>query len=191
MTELDWRPLCENVKKLEQDCMDQEVLFDDVIDYLESDFRLDTKWETWKSAGTVAPVTTPYQYLAAMGDQKIKIKLASNETELRGISQCDFFLWNFAKDSVYVPPLPTMLPKLRRRINTAINNVTLNLLERVWRELDNRPDICHVTRGSNMECLGKEQAKVWGFPDQCSGPEMSTSGVHAQCGENVLVRHRA
>ncbi|KAJ4443600.1 hypothetical protein ANN_05274 [Periplaneta americana] len=39
--------------------------------------------------------------------------------------------------------------------------------------------------------LGNEQAKIWGFPDQYSGPEMSTSGVHAHCGENVLVRHHA
>ncbi|KAJ4431111.1 hypothetical protein ANN_19706 [Periplaneta americana] len=35
--------------------------------------------------------------------------------------------------------------------------------------------------------LGNEQAKVWGLPDQSSGPEMSASGVHAHCGENVFV----
>jgi hypothetical protein len=47
---------------------------------------------------------------------------------------CDFFLWRFVKDNVYVPPLPKTLPELRERINTAIGNVTQDKLERVWRE---------------------------------------------------------
>jgi hypothetical protein len=47
---------------------------------------------------------------------------------------CDFFLWGFVKENVYVPPLLKTLPELRERINTAIGNVTQYMLERVWRE---------------------------------------------------------
>jgi len=42
----------------------------------------------------------------------------------------DFFLWGFVKDNVYVPRLPKTLPELRERINTAIGNVTQDMLER-------------------------------------------------------------
>ncbi|KAJ4442557.1 hypothetical protein ANN_04144 [Periplaneta americana] len=44
---------------------------------------------------------------------------------------------------------------------------------------------------SKAICLGSEQAKVWGLPEQSSDPEISASGVHAHCGENLLVCHRA
>ena len=69
------------------------------------------------------------------------------------LTVCDFFLWGFVKDSVYVPPLPKTLPELRKRINTAIRNVTQDMLERVWREWEYRLDICRVTRGAHIECI--------------------------------------
>ena len=46
------------------------------------------------------------------------------------LTECDFFLWGFVKDIVYVPPLPKTLPELWERINTAIGNVTQDML---WR----------------------------------------------------------
>ena len=69
------------------------------------------------------------------------------------LTLCDFFLWGFVKDNVYVPPLPQTLPELRKRINTSIGNVTENILERVWREGGYRLDICCVTRGAHIECI--------------------------------------
>jgi hypothetical protein len=66
---------------------------------------------------------------------------------------CDFFLWGFVKDNVYSPPLPKTLPELRRRINNAIENVTEDMLERVWREWEYRLDISRVTRGAHIECI--------------------------------------
>ncbi|KAJ4434390.1 hypothetical protein ANN_22950 [Periplaneta americana] len=47
------------------------------------------------------------------------------------------------------------------------------------------------TSGQGDLDLRNEQAKVWGLPNQSSGPEMSASGVHAHCGKNVLVCHNA
>jgi len=69
------------------------------------------------------------------------------------LTVCDFFLWGFIKDNVYVPPLPKTLPELRKRINTAIENVTQDMLERVWREWEYRLDICHDTHGVHIKCI--------------------------------------
>ena len=69
------------------------------------------------------------------------------------LTVCDFFLWGFVKDNVYVPPLPKTLPELRQRINTAIGNVTKDVFERVWWEWEYRLDICLVTRGAHIECI--------------------------------------
>jgi hypothetical protein len=37
---------------------------------------------------------------------------------------CDFFLWGYAKDQVYVPPLPANIPELKVRIRTATETIT-------------------------------------------------------------------
>jgi len=62
-------------------------------------------------------------------------------------------MWGFIKDNVYIPPLPKTLPELQERINTAIGNVTQDMLERVWREWEYRLDICRVTRWAHIECI--------------------------------------
>jgi hypothetical protein len=62
-------------------------------------------------------------------------------------------MWGFVKDNVYVPPLPKTLPELRERINTAIGNVTQDILEKVWREWEFRLDICRVTREAHIEFI--------------------------------------
>jgi hypothetical protein len=51
------------------------------------------------------------------------------------------------------PPLPKTLPELQRRISNAIENVTEDMLERVWQEWEYRLDICHFTRGTHIECI--------------------------------------
>jgi len=67
------------------------------------------------------------------------------------LTECDFFLWGFVKDNIYVPPLPKTLPELRQRINTEIGNVTHDMLERGWREWEYCLDIAvsHEGRTSN------------------------------------------
>jgi len=69
------------------------------------------------------------------------------------LTVCDFFLWDFVKDNVYAPSLLPTPPELRERINTAIGNVTQDMLVRVWREWEYRLDICRVTRGAHIECI--------------------------------------
>ncbi|GBN93349.1 hypothetical protein AVEN_107077-1 [Araneus ventricosus] len=62
------------------------------------------------------------------------------------ITPCDFSLWGFVKDKVYVPPLPRNLEDLRTRIGNALNLVTPDMLKRVWEEMDYRLDVVRVTR---------------------------------------------
>jgi len=42
---------------------------------------------------------------------------------------CDFSLWDYVKDQVYVPPLPANIPELKVRIRTAIETITADMLQ--------------------------------------------------------------
>ena len=66
---------------------------------------------------------------------------------------CDFFLWDYVKDQVYVPPLPTSIQELKVRIRTAIETITADMLQTVWNELDYRADVCRITKGAHTEHL--------------------------------------
>lgn len=69
------------------------------------------------------------------------------------LTACDFFLWGFVKDVVYVPPLPQDLNDLKRRISAAVELITEDMLARVWEEMEYRLDICRVTRGAHIQHL--------------------------------------
>jgi hypothetical protein len=45
---------------------------------------------------------------------------------------------NYVKDKVYVPPLSRDLPELRQRIVAAVDTIDVDMLQRVWQELDSR-----------------------------------------------------
>jgi len=46
---------------------------------------------------------------------------------------CDFFLWGYVKDQIYVPPLPASIPELKVHIRTAIETITADdMLQTVW-----------------------------------------------------------
>jgi len=66
---------------------------------------------------------------------------------------CDFFLWSYVNDQVYVPPLPASIPELKVRIRTAIEAITTDMLQTVWNELDYRVDVCRITKGVHIEHL--------------------------------------
>ena len=56
------------------------------------------------------------------------------------LTVCDFFLWSYVKDGVYVPPLPANVDELQERITAAVKSVAPDMLQRVWFELDYRID---------------------------------------------------
>jgi len=64
---------------------------------------------------------------------------------------CDFFLWGYVKDQLYVPPLRTSIPELKVRIRTAIETTTADMLQTVWKELIYRVDVCRITKGAHIE----------------------------------------
>jgi len=66
---------------------------------------------------------------------------------------CDFFLWGYVKDQVYVPPLPANIPELKVRIKIATETITADTLQTVWNELDYRVDVCRITKGAHIEHL--------------------------------------
>jgi len=59
----------------------------------------------------------------------------------------------YVKDQVYVPPLPASMPELKVRIRTAIETITVDILQTVWNELDYRVDVCKITKGAHIEQL--------------------------------------
>jgi len=74
---------------------------------------------------------------------------------------CDFFLWGYIKVQVYVPPLPTSIPKLKVRIRTAIETITTDMLQTVWNELDYRVDVCRITKGCTYRAPVRYVTKTW------------------------------
>jgi hypothetical protein len=69
------------------------------------------------------------------------------------LTPCDFFLWGYVKDRVYMPPLPTNLPELRCTIVAAVATITPDMLTRVWEEFNYWVDVCRVTNGAHIELL--------------------------------------
>ena len=60
---------------------------------------------------------------------------------------CNFFLWGYVKDLVYVPSLPMLVDNLKIRITEALITINPDMLVRVWQEMEYRFDVCHVTKG--------------------------------------------
>jgi hypothetical protein len=52
------------------------------------------------------------------------------------LTSCDFFLWDYTKEQVFVPPLPLDFDELKLRINAFIKTIDRNMLGSVWNELD-------------------------------------------------------
>ena len=69
------------------------------------------------------------------------------------LTPCDFFLWGFVKDTVFVPPVPANLQELRDRITAAVALIDHDMLTRVWNELDYRLDVCHISQSGHIEHL--------------------------------------
>jgi hypothetical protein len=49
---------------------------------------------------------------------------------------CNFFLWGYVKDEVYVCPLPASIPELKVRTRIAIETITTDMLQTVWNEFN-------------------------------------------------------
>jgi len=69
------------------------------------------------------------------------------------MTPCDFFLWGYVKERVYVPPLPADLDEPTNRNTAAVNSVTEDTLRRVWDEFSYRVDVVRAAGGRHIEHL--------------------------------------
>jgi hypothetical protein len=69
------------------------------------------------------------------------------------ITPCDYFLWGYVKNKVFVPPPPASTPDLQSRIFATVETITPDFLIKVWQELDYRLDACRVTKGAYIAHL--------------------------------------
>jgi hypothetical protein len=63
---------------------------------------------------------------------------------------CDFFLWGYVKDRVFVPQLPHDLADLKAQIIAAMKNISAPMLMLVGQELEYHISVCRVTRGAHI-----------------------------------------
>ena len=69
------------------------------------------------------------------------------------LTPSDFFLWGFVMATVFVPPVPANLQKLRDHMIAAVELIDRDLLTRVCNELDYRLDVCRISQGGHTEHL--------------------------------------
>jgi len=69
------------------------------------------------------------------------------------LNPCDYFLWGYVKNKVFVPSQAVSIPDMKNRITAAVGTITPDLLIRVWQELDYRLDVCRETKGAHIEHL--------------------------------------
>ena len=62
---------------------------------------------------------------------------------------CNFFLWGYVKDQVYVPPLSASILEVKVRIRTATETIAADMRN----EIDYRVDVCRITNGAHVEHL--------------------------------------
>ena len=71
------------------------------------------------------------------------------------LTSCEFFLWGYVKDLVYVPPLPTSVDDLKTRITEALITIDLDTLVRVWQDMEYRFDVYRVTKARILNICEK------------------------------------
>jgi len=69
------------------------------------------------------------------------------------LTPLDFFLLDFVKDEIYVPPMPISLNNLKDRIWTATAKTDQPLLQNVWHEIEYLIHVCRATNGAHIELL--------------------------------------
>ena len=124
-------------------------------------------WQLHSATGRCSPPTNFHRnVLQVLLSGVLQQRAAKGDNHLPwpprslALTPCDFFLWGFVKDSVYVPPLPMSLIELCDQITHALQTITVDMLHRVWDEFDYRVDVCHVTQGAHIEGLWLTHEKL-------------------------------
>jgi hypothetical protein len=91
----------------------------------------------------------PQRWIGRFGKEDLALQFWSPRSP--DLTPCDFFLWGFVKEAVYVPSLPTTLDDVKNRITTVVKSVTQDL--RVWNEFSYRLDVTCAAGGGHIEHL--------------------------------------
>jgi len=88
-------------------------------------------------------------------DGRVCQKKAWNDWDSLSLTLCDYFLWGYVKDKVFVPPQPVSIPDLKNRITAAVETITPDLLIRggVWGWQVGRPPQSPLLRGPRASGL--------------------------------------
>jgi hypothetical protein len=57
------------------------------------------------------------------------------------LTPLEFFLWDFVKNGVHVPPMTVALNNLKDRARTGIAKTDQPLMQNVWHDVEYRPDV--------------------------------------------------
>ena len=93
----------------------------------------------------------PQRWIGRVGKEDLALQFWPSRSP--DLTPCDFFLWGFVKEAVYVPSLPTTLDDLKNRITSAVNSVTQDILLRVWNEFSYRLDVTRAAGGGHIKHL--------------------------------------
>ena len=93
----------------------------------------------------------PQRWIGRVGKEDLALQFWPPRSP--DLTPCDFFLWGFVKEAVYVPSLPTALDDLNNRMTAAVNSVTQDILLRVWNEFSYRLDVTRAAGRGHIEHL--------------------------------------
>ena len=76
-----------------------------------------------------------------------------------GLTPLDFFPWGFVKDQVYRTPLRD-LADLQERIHAAVNNVTPQMRQNTWVEIEYWLDISRPWKSDALTTIGHQASQT-------------------------------
>lgn len=72
-----------------------------------------------------------------------------------------FFLYIILRNLAFLQSLPQDLSKLQRQIITAVSEISCDILQWVWAEMNCRLDIFRIRKGRHIEYLQSIQKTAW------------------------------
>jgi hypothetical protein len=91
----------------------------------------------------------PQRWIGLVGKENLALQFW--HTRSPDLTHCEFFLWGFVKELVYVPSLPKNLNDLKNRISTAVISVTQDILLWVWNEFSYRLGVTRTAGEGHIE----------------------------------------
>ena len=120
-----------------------------------TDKRIRTWYNNFEQTGSLSAGKRAVRTAKCVGcgSRTCKRNIHSEPPSSPDLTPCEFSLWGYVKDHVFVPSMPLDLAELRQRIEHAVAGIDHHMLVRALHELDYRIDVCRVTNDGHMEKL--------------------------------------